>query len=64
MDEIKLKPFEKLLQTIEGKLMEGQIFRVSVLNVRTCVNVCVRMDKENFIHLKIIVQMVLNFCYT
>lgn len=29
MDEAKLKPFEKLLQTLEGKLMEGQIFKVS-----------------------------------
>ena len=26
--EVKLKPFKKLLQTLEGKLMEGQIFRV------------------------------------
>ncbi len=36
VDETKLKPFEKLLQTLEGKLMEGQIFRVCV-----CVCVCV-----------------------
>ena len=28
MEEAKLKPFEKLLQSLEGKLMEGQIFRV------------------------------------
>jgi len=28
VDETKLKPFEKLLQTLEGKLMEGQIFTV------------------------------------
>lgn len=30
VDESKLKPFEKLLQNLEGKLMEGQIFRVRV----------------------------------
>ena len=29
VEEAKLKPFEKLLQTLEGKLMEGQIFTVS-----------------------------------
>ena len=28
VEEAKLKPFEKLLQTLEGKLMEGQIFQV------------------------------------
>lgn len=28
VEETKLKPFEKLLQTLEGKLMEGTIFRV------------------------------------
>ena len=31
VDESKLKPFEKLLQTLEGKLMEGQIFKVSAM---------------------------------
>ena len=30
VEEAKLKPFEKLLQTLEGKLMEGQIFQVSI----------------------------------
>lgn len=30
VDEAKLKPFEKLLQTLEGKLMEGQIFKVRI----------------------------------
>ena len=30
VEETKLKPFEKLLQTLEGKLMEGQIFKVGV----------------------------------
>ena len=28
VDEAKLRPFEKLLQNIEGKLMEGKIFEV------------------------------------
>ena len=28
MDETKLKPFEKLLQSLEGRLMEGHIFKV------------------------------------
>jgi hypothetical protein len=31
VEEAKLKPFEKLLQTLEGKLMEGQIFQVRVM---------------------------------
>lgn len=35
VDENKLKPFEKLLQNLEGKLMEGQMFRVCA-----CVSVC------------------------
>ena len=30
VEEAKLKPFEKLLQTLEGKLMEGQIFWVCI----------------------------------
>ena len=30
VEETRLKPFEKLLQTLEGKLMEGQIFRVRI----------------------------------
>ena len=30
MEESKLKPFEKLLQALEGKLMEGHIFKVGV----------------------------------
>ena len=28
-EEAKLKPFEKLLQSLDGKLMEGRIFKVS-----------------------------------
>ena len=28
VDESKLRPFEKLLQALEGKLMEGHIFKV------------------------------------
>ena len=32
VEESKLKPFEKLLQNLEGKLMEGQIFKVSLLD--------------------------------
>ena len=30
VDEGKLRPFEKLLQNLEGKLMEGRIFQVRV----------------------------------
>ena len=33
VDEAKLRPFEKLLQTLEGKLMEGKIFEVSLLSI-------------------------------
>lgn len=31
MESGKLKPFEKLLQTLEGKLMEGKLFMVHIL---------------------------------
>ncbi len=41
MDETKLKPFEKMLQNLEGKLMEGQIFRVRCVCVCVCVCACV-----------------------
>ena len=30
VDESKLRPFEKLLQNLEGVLMEGKIFEVSM----------------------------------
>ena len=33
VDDDKLRPFEKLLQSIEGKLMDGHIFTVRALNV-------------------------------
>ena len=31
VDEGRLRPFEKLLQNLEGKLMEGRIFSVSIV---------------------------------
>ena len=40
VEEAKLKPFEKLLQTLEGKLMEGQIFQV-----RRCNNISMGRGK-------------------
>lgn len=30
MEPGRLKPFEKLLQTLEGKLMEGKLFKVYI----------------------------------
>ena len=46
MEPSRLKPFEKLLQNLEGKLMEGQLFRVrysSELPFTTSV-VCVSLN--------------------
>ena len=40
VESAQLKPFEKLLQSLEGKLMEGQIFKVHVhvhVHVHTCI---------------------------
>ena len=36
MEASRLKPFEKLLQTLEGKLMEGKLFKVCD---RPCIHV-------------------------
>ena len=32
VDESKLRPFDRLLQSLEGKLMEGKIFEVTEKN--------------------------------
>ena len=44
MEASRLKPFEKLLQTLEGKLMEGKLFKVY-----TCI-LCSEIQKDKVTH--------------
>jgi len=61
VDETKLKPFEKLLQTLEGKLMEGQIFTVCWQLDESSVSIRARWSTFN-IYLPIpIADLIYNF---